>query len=224
MIRDLRTPTLVISGSWNPSIFQPEWIASNILGIPKGEKINVAQCVIPNDDGNHKLINFFGNIGISSLGHRLEIFVNSGDNQTSDKSEEIAIKVLKALPHTPLQALGINFLFVEADPSGDLLDKLKTHEGLEKKHRIKQYNLTSTMVVDEDTDFNFYRTVNDSGLRFSLNFHTLVETESFKCLTGAIKKRLDFSVEFLRENYGVEVEGTEAFHLPLLQPLTGEET
>jgi len=110
--------TIVIVGHWNTSIFNPQWLANNIFnekqlgiefplepGLPlkiTGDKV----LLIPRDD---RVI-----IGATEL-----------TDAVVKRTEEIAVVLLKTLPHTPIRMVGINFGYMVKPISEDLRERFK---------------------------------------------------------------------------------------------------
>ncbi len=114
---DLRVPTIVISGAWNPAIFQPGWIARHLFEVPEGTKKLLAEVVTNNGE---RQIRYLDNVGISVVYERIEFFINSLDDECISTCEKAAINVLKTLYHTPVGPFGLNFQFCDEINDGIL--------------------------------------------------------------------------------------------------------
>jgi hypothetical protein len=95
---------LVIAGQWNSAIFSPDWVSKFLL---PDTKLSVE---IP--------IGVIGSLRFSSSEMRLFVldgklnFVNlTNTDATFSKLVDIAYSVANYLPHTPVTAFGINFVF-----------------------------------------------------------------------------------------------------------------
>lgn len=99
--------TLLIIGSWNSSIFTPEWVTRYLLD---GEELKVEFPVLSSSTSlrfsTSKLVFFIeGN----------KLIIKEATSETEEEHlrliEEIGRKIIQMLPHTPISAFGINFAF-----------------------------------------------------------------------------------------------------------------
>lgn len=100
---------LVIVGLWNRHIFNPDWIGKFLL--PETEltaefPINIAGSWRVSTD----------KLRIFVVGNRLHLVPLKTDVEVFDLLQEIALKVGTYLPHTPVTAFGVNFLFEMSKP------------------------------------------------------------------------------------------------------------
>ncbi len=176
---DLRRPTVVITGQWNPAIFDPNWTAKHLLGMPIGTDLLVTQVFAGN-----KITNYFGQVGISVLDSRVEIYLNKFDAENQAKLEKLVVNVAAMLPHTPVQALGVNFYFSEPDVSATLVDMLKTHEQLESRFEVSAQSIVS-VVKTEGAELNLRRDLSGQSLAFDFNYHHLLPAGASDVATTA---------------------------------------
>jgi hypothetical protein len=122
---DLRMPTVVLAGAWNPAIFQPGWIARHVFGVPAGAEIKVTavQMLIGQQQ---KLVTYIRDVGFAVSSNRLEIFAVEGSESAFKAAEETTARIVELLPHTPISAYGINFHFIEEHPLPGLLRKIRS--------------------------------------------------------------------------------------------------
>jgi hypothetical protein len=81
--------TTVITGTWNPAIFQAGWIAEHLFGVPKGQQLEMAQRITT---GPHpKSTYFYANIGISVTTERLELYCNRMADEVINNIEEVCL-------------------------------------------------------------------------------------------------------------------------------------
>ena len=128
---DLRRPTLVVTGQWNPAIFDPSWIAKNLLGLASGTEMSVTQVLVGN-----KITNYYGSIGISVSELRVELFLNEFNEENQARLEKLLLDIAATLPHTPVQAMGVNFHFLESDVGADLVDNGHMRRALAAFHLV----------------------------------------------------------------------------------------
>jgi hypothetical protein len=197
---DLRRPTLVLAGAWNPAIFKPAWIGLHVFGIPAGAEFTVIGVQIV-DGGEQKLAFYINNVGISVSPNRLEIF--AVDPGAFDDIENATAKILELLPHTPISAYGINFQFVEEKPSSDLMARIRGHDELEKRFDVAKENISSTINLEPKVQLNLQRKKSDSSLIFSFNFHRSGVEIRNSSIRGEVQMRLAQALSIMKDVYGL---------------------
>lgn len=213
---DLRRPILVFLGAWNPAIFEPGWIAANIFQVPVGQD-TIFDLVLeaPPEGGT---VHYLNNIGVSANAQRLRIFANNLEPTSLAKAENVALTILRSLPHTPLGPFGINFVFAESDLSGELIDKLKTSDHIEAKFEMIRQKYLAAIKLENGVTLNFTRQVDRSQIDFEFNFHfpSIDVNEAQQTLVGILTTHLDKAKEIMRDLYGLELEGviTHVFPSP----------
>lgn len=207
---NLRRPTLVITGLWNPHIFQPPWVAATLLNVPSGNDVVFVEVVEP----PAKVAHYYGDVGISVPPGRLELLTNVGGSEGWKELENLAAKIVDTLPHTPIQALGINFRFEDDDPEPTVIDKLWTQEGLETRFTVISSTVRNRLRFD-DCELGLTREITEGG-NFNVDFnfhHADMSAEKLTgLLPGAIADRLARACSILSELYDVEVEEAVLSH------------
>lgn len=199
---NLRRPTLVISGLWNPAIFQPPWIAVTLLDVPPGDDVDFVEVMELN-----KASHYFGEIGIALTPGRLELFSNVREESSWKNLEQLALKVLATLPHTPISGFGVNFRFEDGQPDPTVIDKLWTNEGVETRFEVLATAIRNKLKFD-DCELNFMRETTDGKFTVDFNFHhgeTTVEKVN-QLLPGVIANSYARACAIMSDLYEVEVE------------------
>lgn len=121
-------------------------------------------------------------------------------------------RIFEKLPHTPFGSFGVNFHFVEPDPSDELGDKLKINDEIEHEFTIKEQKFISVIEFEEGIDLTFSRILSKEGAIFSFNYHhSKIRIESSRGLIiGSTEKYLTSSLETLKKLYNLE--GYETLH------------
>ena len=109
----LESSNVVIRGNFNPYIFSPEWLTSQ--GVWEEQEVHLALGATLGDGIQFRSVNSDIEWSVSS---RSLIIATLGDAGT------LAESVMEKLPHTPVQAVGCNFVFALANWSSDLVPKL----------------------------------------------------------------------------------------------------
>lgn len=107
MRRELEKTSVVLSGAWNQAIFTPEWVAARILG-QQEPKFHTVLALLATG-GTMVEIAPLGKAALRLLPGRLEVRPLDPSDDALQDIERIAIAAAKALPETPLGAIGINF-------------------------------------------------------------------------------------------------------------------
>jgi len=107
--------TLVIAGEWNRSILSPPWVTKYLLP-NKDIKVEVSLNI-------NSSLRFTSDIdsvifGIDETGRFNFSSINKSDESFS-LIEDLSSKIAEYLPHTPVTAFGINFVF-EENPNDNL--------------------------------------------------------------------------------------------------------
>jgi len=119
MYLNLQRPLLVITGAWNPAVFQVPWMAVNLFGKKRGDTVSVTHIQLQD---RPDLLTYFGDIGIGVSQRRIDLFANNFDDNTKRALEGTCVKLIELLPHTPMDGFGANFIFEESDPDPGLID------------------------------------------------------------------------------------------------------
>lgn len=162
--------TLVVVGTWNVSIFTPEWVKENVL-IGKDFQIlfpvnimNSLKFVVPNK------------YSLAVNGNRLEFQLNDNSDVCSKELLEPVRNILRSLVHTPVNSFGINFVFKTNEHPGllsmlphtsEIKDSLSVEMELTEVTRALKFqngdllNFKISQKGEEVTfDFNFSYAVN----------------------------------------------------------------
>lgn len=97
--------TLVVVGSWNQYIFTEEWIVNNILA--EGVEYTIQYPLNPLGSLQFTL----NNIRFRVLGGRLTFQIVNNPELACREIIKIARSIFQKLIHTPVTALGINYLY-----------------------------------------------------------------------------------------------------------------
>ena len=200
---DLRRPIMVVTGLFNPAIFNPQWCARHIFDIPSGETINIA---IGDGIGTNGAVAFIRKVGWSVNPMRLEIYVADDDPETATAAESFVQKVFAILPHTPFGALGLNIAISQQEAADNIADLFASNEGIESEYEILSQTVKHSLQVNDDFVLNVERMLDNSGFFVALNYHLEdINTVNVSELTsGAISKYLEHAKTFCGQFYGID--------------------
>jgi hypothetical protein len=133
------------------------------------------------------------------------------------RAEEMARIVLRALPETPVQAVGINFSYVEDLPPDHLVAAFNDVDDVELGGlgwSIGERKLTRSLTRGLDL-LNLSMTYKDKVVTFDLNFHS--EATSNAAALDAVMERRALALmhdgqTLLEETYRLELEDEDADH------------
>lgn len=179
MILDLRYPFLIISGTWNPAVFNPNWIRTNLFNSPDHETQSLfeVQPTVKDVNDRYQLVPegntvyYSSNVGVCCDSNQLELFVNELENDTMSLAENTLKRVIQLFQHTPTWSYGINYRFFDSVPDGGICDSLKTHEHFDTNLQPSSTEIQSKFFESNDYDINIRRLLDDDGFVLDLNFH-----------------------------------------------------
>lgn len=186
----LESSNVFIRGNFNPYIFSPEWLTSQ--GVWEEQEVHLALGATLGDGIQFRSVNsdIEWSVSSSSL-----IIATLGDAGT------LAASVMEKLPHTPVQAVGCNFVFALASWDSDLVPKLGASSLLDlpSKYHAELVKWTGVFHLDEQR-VDMAVACGNEGITVSFNHHRSVGTAEE---AGAAAKRfLDnkaLSVEMIGE-------------------------
>ena len=202
----LEARSIVLKGSWNTRILTPDWIDNLIF--QKGE----LELQFPFDpvfpiriSDRERMTIVISNSRIilqpQTLSEELLVFIS-----------DAADKLLNTLPHTPFNAIGINFGFKENSPLESINDYLEITNkfGLSKisglKSRkvliIRRTLLLSRNLNERILNFEIIKNIESQEVNFNFNYHKDISDAKLarKLLApGKLTKLHSFTTEFLRK-------------------------
>lgn len=221
---DLRQPTIVIAGAFNPAIFERNWIAKHLLEIPTGSVVQAAEVIVGDSFGNVRSLIYVNGIAIAASMERLEFFVSKYDNDSAGVLENAAKRLVEVLPHTPIGALGVNFHFVDDEAPASVTDLFDTPEQLEGEYPILLRQLGSQLKLDGKRVLNLKRSLQGDSFVVDFNFHyPKTETEDFlPYLDGCVTRSVADASSILAKHYKYEAFG-QVSHLDESSGTGGDE-
>lgn len=161
--------TLVVVGTWNMSIFTPEWVKENVL-IGKDFQIlfpvnimNSLKFVVPNK------------YSLAVNGNRLEFQLNDNSDVCSKELLEPVRNVLRSLIHTPISSFGINYVFKTNEQPGLLSTLPHTNEikgALNSE--VESTEVTRSIRLQNGNTLNFKIYQKGQETNFDFNFSYVV--------------------------------------------------
>lgn len=161
--------TLVVVGTWNVSIFSPEWVKENVL-IGKDFQIlfpvnimNSLKFVVPNK------------YSLAVNGNRLEFQLNDNSDVSSKEFLEPVRNVLRSLIHTPISSFGINYVF-KTDEQPGLLSTLPHTDEIKGafNSEIESTEVTRSIKLQDGNTLNFKIYQKGQETSFDFNFSYVV--------------------------------------------------
>lgn len=201
--------SVVIAGVWNPAILNPTWILRHVLELPEGtvEQIQIEQPFIPSGvPPSYSIAGLTFTPGRNQLVIRpLETSVD-----TMVRVQNIAIRILTLLSHTPLSAFGQNFEFLELTPLAEQLMIFGAANDL-AQHCDFQFDTLSTQVSSsiqfDDRQLNLSRSNTNGILSLKFNFHYPVASAEIalqKFQNPIFQQNLEYTLRIIRSLYGIE--------------------
>lgn len=102
--------TLIVAGAWNPAIITPHWIGREILGYQPDKQFQVGLQLPLHGIGGAPRFTFEG-LSITTTPDSMTFHLDASSPLQVERTFEVAAKILHALSHTPVAALGINISF-----------------------------------------------------------------------------------------------------------------
>ena len=156
--------TVVVLGSWNVSIFTPDWVKKYIFN-----DIDVkAEILLDSVFSIHLTADDF-QIFVSP--NRLAITNQNKDDDSFKEIQDIVMKLADYLPHTPVSAFGINFR-VQVDEKTKIFEKAKLpfYKELVKKGTV-DYEIKYTVNRGKSGQMTLNVSEKESICEFDVNFH-----------------------------------------------------
>lgn len=205
---DLRTPSIVISGAWNPMIFQAGWVAHHLFGYPLGEQVTGIS-LTASALGDQPIM-FFDGAGIRATGPRLEIYLNDITDDVKAKAEGLVTKLLEVLNHTPVHACGMNYRFVD-ELNAKTKRVFENVEPLSKQLPIAAMEIKTSARDKSDEVVTVKRTLIEAENLVSIDFNFHIDNFNLdiasKIFPGAFDKFRKRAINLLKQLYDLEAEG-----------------
>ncbi len=201
--------SIVVAGHWNRKIFCPAWISSR-LTTTKNIEIEV-----PVDNPGLPIRLTFDGIHLSVTSNKLVLTVDRPDDTLLERCREVAIKALKELPHTPLMAVGVNYVFIAEQPDEPLLRVfcLSDNNSLSDADVKIRSTLIHRSLLIQDQTINLSLTLaDDNKVHVAFNFHkdTPSTEQAVAFLTAHSTDLKEKTFELLNKIYNSTVETVAA--------------
>ena len=200
--------SLVIAGFWNKMIFQPQWLSKKFF---ENKTVDI-ELAIGSLSADPRFV--VDNIAIQVTDRKLMIWPKDLSNETLGKVETFAKRVLSELPHTPVQAVGINFKFIEQNPVAahiEIFEVKDVQPISDCSYNIKASSIQQSM-TKEDYTLKLSNTYENNTLTLDFNFNKNLSTaeEMNTYLNGKVPKYMEEAVSLLSKIYVIdksEIEG-----------------
>ena len=163
----LDTWAVVLVGQWNRKVFSSAWVAHHLFG----DKPLVVELRADNPQEPPRYS--VGDVRLLVTPTKVTVFPVSDSEASLRQVEETAVRVLKLLPHTPLQGVGVNFRFVESSPTPELTRLFQAHDipllaekNLQATHWAVRRHLTR-----DDFELRLQLSLSDEKVTFDFNFN-----------------------------------------------------
>ena len=189
---------LVILGSWNSLLFNAKWLNDNIYDGRLGEKIKME--IMINGDRIRGRKFYLPDYILEISQERLCFVLNETKQENFDLLIDDVTKLLTKLQHTPIQSMGINFIFFD-EKENPFLNASKFYEienMIEANEIIKIAKKECTLQLSINRkenfiefNFNYSYKINDiSHIKSILEFglYKRLEDESSSLISKIMEK------------------------------------
>lgn len=196
---------ILIVGRWNPSVFSPEWIRSNVID----SEISLA---IPVGDIDAPPRISVSNVHLFPARNLLDARPTEMDEGAFQSVGSVASKIVGLLPHTPLNASGINIRFVEDTSLDNLLRDFQFDDAgkiSHTKYALLKSKISRSFSLADGGILNLSLNHEANSVIVEFNFHTLstdAATIQSKLAPENIAARVEEAKAFMYETYDLTLE------------------
>jgi hypothetical protein len=204
LTKDAKEWTIVILGNWNRAIFNPMWLKDNDVFHEESLKLEFSTTL-----GMVKMTG--DSVMLIPTNDSLVVAPTEVTDENLKRVEEVAVKLLEKLPHTPISKVGINLGFNVTDCDAKLLSHFPNPDngkfidyGLTPKNQIYQWSfdfegLTLTI---------FFTLLSGNMLNVKFNYESVTPTSSkaIDAIRGNISQHFEKTKSLLKTIYGLEIE------------------
>jgi hypothetical protein len=200
---------IVVTGIWNVAIFDPPWIAANLV---KGTVLEGKQTTqeIFMDAKGIEVRHTIDSLRLRPAPDRLVIGTASTTNDSLVIMQNAAISILEILKHTPITGMGINFGFISSPPTEDLFEKYRINddsllEAVCGGSRISSDIRRTLQLPNMACTLNHIISLNEKNFELQLNFHhntTKPEQASSELKKEILVPLKEMAVRLVNEMYG----------------------
>ncbi len=208
---DKPSNALVIVGGWNRHIFTQDWVKRYLFPAEE-EKFTIEMLITQGFNAQFVSPRILSKeVKILFQENRLNFIPVENKNENFDRIQELALQLADYLPHTPVTAYGINFLFSEDQVGEDLLNFIRPKDSAE----IEQFGASCTneqytrRLLLNGRTFNIIIGIEGERVTFDLNFHfniqNLVGFKAGISETSILELKQE-AIQFITEIYSLELE------------------
>ena len=206
---------LIIVGGWNGHIFNPNWIKRYLFPAENEQLTIDIQAEFP-QGFNPQFVSpriSSKEVRILLQGNKLNFTPIKNTDESFDRIQDLALQLTDYLPHTPVTAYGVNFLFTEDRSISEHIMNLIHPRDLKEIEQLgaslitEQY--TRRLLLNGRT-LNFTIGIADEGITLDFNFHfNIPDLVGFKAgiLETPILTLKQEAIQFITEIYNLELEG-----------------
>lgn len=203
---------LVIVGGWNRYIFTQDWVKRYLFPAEQ-EKFTIEMVIAQGFNAQFVSPRILSKeVEILFQEDRLNFIPVENKTQNFDKIQELALQLADYLPHTPVTAYGVNFLFAADQIEEDMLDLIRPRD----LAKIEQFGASFTnerytrRLMLNGRTLNITIGLDKKRVTFDLNFHfdiqNLVGFKAGISETSILELRQE-AIQFITEIYSLELEG-----------------
>ncbi len=195
--------TIVLAGVWNRAIFAPEWVAQHLFHAEEVEIMLASSPVLPIVYQNQS-------VSIEVGSSRLIFRVRIQNDDCLNSAERMALTVLERLPETPINAVGINFSYIESTPNADLMDlfNFADNGGIAGNDWQIATSKITRQIKKNDDNLNCSLSFSGSEITLDFNYHTEAADNAAarQAVTQRCARLRELSERFASEVYLLQIE------------------
>jgi hypothetical protein len=164
---------IVVVGSWNRAIFSPPWMGEVVFGSPD---VEVLIALAPDMPLVYKSDKVLVEVSSSRLLFRPVVL----NDECLVASEQLALKILRRLPETPVRAVGINFAYEDKNAPTDVLQLFSLSDDrqlLDANWIICERKITRSLDKNGEK-LNLSLAYDGNTTLFDFNYHTELGTNA----------------------------------------------
>lgn len=193
---------IIVAGSWNLAILNPDWVSKKIF---ETNELDVDLLI---DNFRPQIRYKHEKVILAPESSRVTVGCTETTEAAIEQAEAACLRLIDSLPVTPLSAVGINVGFFEDNPSGHLLDGFNFKDNF--KYAENGFEVATSEILRSislpDCTLNFrVRQEADGNVSFHFNFHA--NTQDAENAKLALKKkassRVGTATDILKKIYGI---------------------